>query len=357
MNSNNIKGALLEYTIRKILTNCGFTNVKADEVYTYENQGLFYINGKGAAHDADILVEPPIQMPFTYPTRLVFECKAYQGTTPLTIVRNAVGLRNDINEFEIVTKESLEKRKNNRRAEYAIENRNRYIFQVGVASINDFSKPAYEFAANNKIPLFSLSWFLGTSLIGKFNSINDDYIGTQDPEKIKNLYSFLKDRNGDIYDSKYRLSKEYIDTNDVIGDIIAFTSSLISLVFVGVLETGDLVFLYPSISNGADTFREMLRFTGLIAEIHYFEGRENVWKLTVHPKNNSNLVTEFQFFIPKNILNYWRKYNLDKIEALNIKQRYFSKFFVFNNGFDAELPFAVIELNREWLDSVRNNNF
>ena len=77
----------------------------------------------------------------------------------------------------------------------------------------------------------------------------------------------------------------------------------------------------------------------------------------VYPKNNSNIVTEFQFFIPNSILNYWRKYNLDKIEALNIKQRYFSKIFVFNNGYDSEQPFAVIELNQEWLNNVRNNNF
>ena len=67
------------------------------------------MNGKGAAHDADVFMEPPIQIPFIYPTRVIFECKAYASRAGLPIVRNALGLRQDINEFEIVTKESLEK--------------------------------------------------------------------------------------------------------------------------------------------------------------------------------------------------------------------------------------------------------
>lgn len=352
MNSSNIKGALLEYTIRLILTNCGFTNVKADGIYTYENGGLFYINGKGAAHDADILVQPPIQMPFTYPTRLVFECKAYQNTISLAIVRNALGLRNDINDFEIVDKESLEKRKNNKRADYAIEKRNRFVFQVGVASINDYSKSAYEFAANNKIPLFSLSWFLDKKLISKYNSIDDEYIMTQDELKIKNLYKFLKDRKGDINSPEYNLAQEFLNTDNVIGDIVSFTNSLISLVFVGVLETGDLVFLYPSTPNGARIFREISQFTGLIAEIHYYEGNENVWRILVHSRNNLAQSVEFQFFIPRSIFIYWQKYNLDKRKALNIKQRFFSKIFVFTNDLNNDLPFSVIELNQDWIENL-----
>ena len=55
MKVGHIKGAFLEYIIREILKNCGFTNVSPDDLYTYKNRGLVFVNGKGAAHDTDIL--------------------------------------------------------------------------------------------------------------------------------------------------------------------------------------------------------------------------------------------------------------------------------------------------------------
>ena len=75
MTSKQMKGALLEYIVRRLLANCGFTSVRPDGHYIFAQRGtgLFFINGKGAAHDADTLMEPPIQMPFSYPSRLLFD--------------------------------------------------------------------------------------------------------------------------------------------------------------------------------------------------------------------------------------------------------------------------------------------
>jgi hypothetical protein len=169
---------------------------------------------------------------------------------------------------------------------------------------------------------------------------------------VDNLYRFLKDRNGNINDPKYRLAEQLLQSDSLIGDIISFTGAIINFIFVGVLETGDLIFLFPSIENGAERFRDMLRFTGLKAEIYYSEGRENVWTLTVHPENDNDTVTQFQFFLPNTILEYWQRYNLDKREAWNIKQRFFSKMFVFNGTYESRLPFATIELNKLWLKDI-----
>ena len=105
MTSGQLKGTLLEYLVRRLLSHCGFTSVRPDGHYIFAQAGagLFFINGKGAAHDADVLMEPPIQMPFSYPARLLFECKAYDTTVGLGVIRNALGLRYDINDFEIIT--------------------------------------------------------------------------------------------------------------------------------------------------------------------------------------------------------------------------------------------------------------
>ena len=353
MKATNIKGALLEYIVRNLLKNCGFTNVKADNVYSFERGGLFYVNGKGAAHDADVIMNPPIQMPFSYPTQLIFECKAYGATVGLPIVRNALGLRNDLNDFEIVTKGSLLKRQNNRRANYAIETRNRFLFQIGVASINDFSRPAIEFAANNKIPLLSLSWFLGPNAIRDFNNIDQPLVDSFNTTDIKNVYDFLKDRKGNLYSQKYQRANNFLSSDNILGDIVTTANVTINYSYVGLLETGDMVFLFARTRSENNILNQLTDFSTLKAEIHWFSDRPNVWRLTIFNPRNDNQRTDFDFFVPKRIFNHWKKFNLDKSVALDIKQEFFSKIFVFNQRNNPEIPFSIINIDREWLNRIR----
>src|SRR5688500_6265373 len=137
MKGGTLKGALMEYIIRSLLKSCGFSNVKTDKLYSFQRRCFCFGHGKGSAHDADIIRNHRIQMPYSYPTQLLFECKEYGNTAKLTIIRNALSLRIDLNDFEIVTKKSILKRQNNKRASYAIAARNRFLYQVGVASVND----------------------------------------------------------------------------------------------------------------------------------------------------------------------------------------------------------------------------
>jgi hypothetical protein len=355
MKATNIKGALLEYIVRNLLKNCGFTNVKADNVYSFERGGLFFGNGKGAAHDADIIMNPPIQMPFTYPTQLIFECKAYGTNASLPIVRNALGFRNDINEFEIVTKDSLLKRQNNRRAAYAIETRTRFLFQIGVASVNDFSKPAVEFASNNKIPLLSLSWFLSARIIQDFNNIDQPLIDTFNAGDIKNIYDFLKDRNGNLYNQQYQRALTFLQSDNIIGDIVTFANTTINYSYAGLLETGDMVFLFARSRSENNILNQINGFTGLKAEIHWSSDRPNVWRLTVYNSRNQEQRTDFDFFVPNRIFRHWKQFNLDKAVALDIKQEFFSKIFVFNNRNNPEVPFSIINIDRQWLDNARQD--
>jgi hypothetical protein len=353
MKATNIKGALLEYIVRNLLKNCGFTNVKADNVYSFERGGLFFVNGKGAAHDADIIMNPPIQMPFTYPTQLIFECKAYGTTASLPIVRNALGLRTDLNDFEIVTKESLLKRQNNRRGAYAIESRTRFLFQIGVASVNDFSKPSIEFASNNKIPLLSLSWFLSAKIIADFNNIDQPLIDTFNATDIKNVYDFFKDRSGDLYSHKYERALTFLRSDNIIGDIVTFANTTINYSYAGLLETGDMVFLFARSRSEDNILNQINGFTGLKAEIHWSSDRPNVWRLTVYNSSQPNQRTDFDFFVPQRIFNHWKQFNLDKAVALDIKQEFFSKIFVFNGRNNPEVPFSIINIDRQWLDTAR----
>ena len=347
MTAGILKGALLEYIVRNLLKNCGFTNVKVDGIYTYENHGLFYVNGKGAAHDADVIMNPPVQMPFNYPTQLIFECKAYEKDISLAIVRNAAGLRNDLNEFEIVTKDSILLRQNNRRAEYAIEMRNRYNYQVGVASINEFTKPAVEFSANNKIPLLSLKWFLGRDTIRIINSISKDDIESHSVEKISRLYQFLKNRNGDLRNDIYRDVNSFVDLEFVkIGDIFARFHHVQNWFHIGLLETGDMVFLYNR------NHEQNYIFDGNThsAIFHWREQSPNLWELSIDQNN-----IKYDFYLPERIYEHWKSFSFDKEKALDMKQEFFSRIFVFNRSGNEGMPFTILNIDEYWLRRAKED--
>lgn len=353
MKAKTLKGAALEYIVRNLLKSCGFTNVNADNLYTFLSSGNFYINGRGGAHDADVIMNPPFQMPFGYPTRLIFECKAYGKKVGIPIIRNAFGLKTDINEFEIVTKKSLRKRKNNRRASIAIENRNRYNYQVGIAIVNHFSKPAIEFAANNKLPLLSLSWFLHKSTIDSFNSITDTTIATLPDFEVKNLYDFFKDRDGDMRSAKYSKAYALLRKNNPIADFVTFANGAIQHIHIGILETGDIVFLYPQTQNNdEDILRNVLEFSELKSKLFYSVENPDQWKLKVFKDGFADESITYKFFLPSRLFRLWKKMNLDKKQALNIKRDYFSKILVFNKN-NSAFPFYAISIDNEWM----NTNF
>lgn len=358
MTAGHLKGALLEFMVRELMINCGFSSVKADGHYIFEQRGLFFINGKGAAHDADVLMEPPIQMPFSYPSRLLFECKSYERNVGLNVIRNGLGLRYDINEFEIVTDRTIDKRKNNKRAHYAISNRKRYYYQVGIASIEEFSKPAFEFAANNKIPLLSMRWFLKDSTCNLFRLINSAYLDLI-PDSIPNLlYSYLKDKSTDVRDNRgYDEIREYLQTDTVIGRILNDFDEVINNCVIGLLETGDLLFLFSNQTSVDNLFRDQLQHKNLEARLHYYREDPTKWVLVINDyyRNNGSESYELRFNVPKSLLSQWREFNFDKVAGYNMKDEFFSRIFIFSQragGYG--LPFTLVTLDSQWLDNLRS---
>jgi len=336
MSASKIKGSLLEYIVRRLLLNCGFTRVNPDGLLIFNKSGLTMINGKGAAHDADVLVTPPIQMPFSYPYRLNFECKAYNKKTDLSVIRNALGLRYDINEFEVVTRRQLEKRQNNRRSSLAIDNRQRFNYQVGVASIEEFSKPAFEFAANNKIPLLSLRWFLPSNICDLFHQITSSYVKGFSSQDMSDLLKYLK--GGENPKGKSFLEEKDSIFKTIYDAFFEFERK----VLVGLLESGDLLFLFSENSQAID-YISGNQFS-LTAQFHYQRRNIDHWSLDI------NQDVEFGFYLPANIVAMWRDQNFDQSVAVNIKARLFSKVFIFTAH--GELPFRIVNIDRAWLNEI-----
>ncbi|MDX6748107.1 hypothetical protein SHK09_15020 [Polaribacter sp. PL03] len=339
MTASNLKGSLLEYTVRRILLNCGFTKVKPDGLLIYKRGGLTMINGKGAAHDADVLMNPPIQMPFSYPYRLNFECKAYNKKVGLTIIRNALGLRYDINEFEIVTRKHLKERQNNKRSPLAIDNRQRFNYQVGVASVEDFTKPAFEFAANNKIPLISLRWFLPAAICDSFHQITPTYLQRYTEQQLNDLYEFLKGNDNE------NATSFLTETDSIFKNIYDSIIEFENRVLIGLLESGDLLFLISNNDNGVDYISN--RNSVMTARFHYHRRTLDFWKLNV------NQQVEFGFYLPSRIIEMWKEQSFDSQAAINLKAELFSRVFVFVKN--QELPFKILKIDSRWLNDINQN--
>lgn len=80
------------------------------------------------------------------------ECKDYKRKVGLDVVRDALGLREDVNHFELVDANELLSRKTQRR-QGIINFHERYSYQVAIASMSDYSIQAQKFAATHRIPL------------------------------------------------------------------------------------------------------------------------------------------------------------------------------------------------------------
>lgn len=344
-----LKGALLEYLMRRLLMGCGFTPVVADNLYTFQNRGLFFVNGKGAAHDADVLMEPPFQIPFSYPTRIWFECKAYGNDVGLNTVRNLLGLRQDINEFEIVTQNTIRARQNNR-SQALVENRIRHHYQVGLATINKFTQPAIEFATNNKIPILSLSSILSPGILNQFYDINFSFAQRLDEGYWNDLLEFLKDRSPTQNKHDTFLNRNFsILREDPIRAILEEFDRLLKHALVGIVESGDLIFLFSKRESAEGLFDSLLyenrnnRF-----KLYYEEEKPHSWSIDWNGNNQDRL----RFFLPKQIMELWAKNIDDKVRTLEMKRQFFSRIIVFNPRRDENMPVSILRLNDEWISEL-----
>lgn len=127
-------GKAFEPLVKTILLHISFSEVQSDGLYVFDGAPGQMIQGLADAHNTDVLLEPPVQTPFYTPTRPLIECKDYSKKVGLDTIRSALGLREDINHFEIVDRAELEDRRRNRRIGMTHEYQ-RFLYQVSVASM------------------------------------------------------------------------------------------------------------------------------------------------------------------------------------------------------------------------------
>lgn len=310
-------GKAFELFIKHILINVGFSNVKSDGLYIFDGAPGQMIQGLGEAHNADVLLEPPVQTPFFSRTRLLIECKDYKGKVGLNTIRSALGLREDINHFDIVDLKRLcERRKQKRRS--IVYDYERYSYQVAVASMAGFTLQAQEFAASHRIPLLE---FNKMPFWNKFLKLFQ--------------YSSL---NKDEFISYYHIGKISEE------EIIRFANEIGQRIAVAVTNSGQLLFLYR-------ITREENRFDGYYT-LHW-QDKKDAWIL-----KSGDYIYLFQ--LPDNIMRNWIESAANdfelKREALNYKERMFSNMIVYYSEYYKPVV-KMISIDEDQLKEAKEKLF
>jgi len=335
--SSAFKGAIFEWFVKKILKSTGFIDVKPDNLIVYEGSAGLMIHGLGQAHNADVLMYPPFQIPFYFPSRLLIECKAFDDKVRLPTVRGLLGLREDINNFEIITPQILEKRRDYRRelSYYIYE---RFTYQVALVTLNNVTTPAQEFAITHHIPIISL-----------YKSIRYDFFRDFIQRIDESFCDFLNEQYGQImeYFKNKNITLPPQNSNQIsINEIRRFSDNaerLFKHMLVGVLENGNIIFLYSEVPQYSPERVE------IISEIHWNNQNSEWW---INPTNDPH--NAFYFELPTKIYNDWADKQFDKREALNIKEKEFKRISVFGMG-NGRLVFFILKLDIDFIIGAKGN--
>lgn len=278
--------------MKRILINVGFLEVESDDLYVFDGSPGQMVQGLGEAHNADVLLEPPVQTPFFYKTRLFIECKDYSKKVGLNTVRSILGLREDINHFEMVDVDALLARKSQRRS--GIYNTyERCFYQVAIASFEGYTSQAQKFAATHRIPLIEFNKMM---FWADFQEILRD---------ISN--------NSSLTDSEQK--NKIIRLADDVGKRMA----------IAITNSGQILFLYreEGLKNGFSNYYNIS------------------WVSHKHPWTLTSGDYEYVFQLPERILERWLDNVSDEFdkrrEAVYCKEEHMSNMIVYYRENNPEL--------------------
>lgn len=142
----SLRGYVLEELLARLLYDNGYRLLVSDQQDTEALKrgahGLL-VRGRGAYHQADVLGELTLPVPFSLPLRIFVEAKYRGQKAGLRDVRNAHGVVHDVNEQYATTSTGSQVR--------------RYLYRYTLFSASGFSKPAQQYALAQQISLVDLS--------------------------------------------------------------------------------------------------------------------------------------------------------------------------------------------------------
>lgn len=303
-------GKLFEIFVKRILMNIGFMEVNSDGLYVYDGAPGQMIQGLGEAHNADILLEPPVQIPFYTMSRILVECKDYTKKVGLDVIRSALGLRTDINNFDIIDYDELKNRRSTRRINMT-HSFTRYHYQVAVASLSGFTIPAQKFAATHRISLIEFDKM-------PFWEAFCNYLRGQGISFRLSGLNLYKDNN--------------INENTIIQDITNLADDIGNRMALAITNSGQFLFLYKM-------DKEPIKFGDFYSL--YWTNDEKLWQLRSDDET-------YVFQLPQAISDEWLNNVHNDLElrkeAIRCKSQYLSSMVVYYiNNFMSKIKMISID--------------
>lgn len=335
----NVRGMLLEEAVLWLLEGSGYQTVFEpgnDPTLQRGTAGLM-VRGRGALHQIDAIADFRIHHPFSYPQRLLLEAKCFREAdrVSLEIVRGAVGVLKDVNEYWVVNQGDIPKQ--------------RYHYQYALFSASGYSHGAqtYAFAQDiYLIPLGKSRFFAPVleAIRGVRPAANSRLaIKVQFTIRLSDLREIVRKS---IRQGAFEFREELARAQGNVLGLNRFLAACrrIKFALLAVLGSGFPIFLVPA---------PLVRTRGLRDEYSVIITRDDQTQTWYLRERSSNRIL-FSFDLPHELLlRYARQGVLTPQAALDLKRQTMSNFHAFFTD-GAAIRLIQFRLDYDWLDQLEN---
>ncbi|MED5121608.1 hypothetical protein RH165_26480 [Priestia megaterium] len=317
-----LKGFLLEEALSKLLENSGYNLINKNVLkypkeypeFVSQGNGL-NIKGRGGTHQADVLGQFSISIPFNYPVRLFLEAKFRKKKAGIEVVRSGIGILTDLNaNYQTISLDNKE---------LLVQ---RFNYQYAIFSTSGFSENAIRLAIAYKITLIDLSGTEYENLLSVIDSV---------AHELRDLLYFERIALNDV--------REYIRHELFNMNIDGYLRHRFNLyhvlrpLFSVIVDYQDLylasinapfsILLKPSLPEEFREFLGVYRESTFKVSIHWYDNDPDLWEIFLYSSKGREFTFKFTFYLPEMISKYVFNNPNDRniqVNALNAKEQFFS---------------------------------
>lgn len=316
-----LKGFMLEEVLSKLLENSGYTLISKKVLNYPETYPEFVlrgnglnIKGRGGTHQADVLGQFPISIPFNYPIRLFVEAKFRKRKTDIDIVRSGIGILTDLNaNYQTIDLKG---------EELLIQ---RFSYQYAIFSASGFSDNAIKLAIAYKITLIDLRGREYFDLLNTIDEVAHRLHRDMVSEKIfiGEIRKIIRSRlfNERVLDIERIINLEHL--NEILTPLYNIISEYEDL-YLASVNSPFSILIKPSAPREFRDFIREVRESTFEVNIRWGFHESNFWKIYIRNFRENGLT--FTFYLPETIEDYiFNRQNHSDVlaNALNAKEQFF----------------------------------
>ena len=342
-----IRGLLLEEVLLNLLRESGYSTVEdSDNDITLQSghSGL-EVRGRGSQHQIDAIANFSISPPFSYPIRILLEAKFYSAVIGIDVIRNAVGVLKDVNEFFIPENNKISKP--------------RYHYQYAIFTSSSFAKPAQEYAFAHDIYLIKLenNRYFSPIISAIANLDHNDFDGLTDHKIHITLKDLRKNIRHSLKESSYAPISGYCLQNrfnsEKLCNLVQVNLDL-GKSYLGVLSNGFPIFFTPSPDLNIEDL-----ISNPKVRIYWDDNKWYIVKSNSRYENvNVNPIDIlFSFDLPKDLFNFYAdNNNLSQGRAYELKQEIMHTIQIFFRDRSTSIVACLeLKIDQNWLQYMKDH--